>query len=379
MSGSDGQFTVPAGDPGALYRLADELDGHIRTVAYLSADGRALTSRARTNANWSGGAADAYSTFTQGLAGGMESIPAPLASVSSAIRRYAGILQAAQEQAQSASAAAQQASANDDSLAASITQDAQAEAAAANSAVETSAEETRSALGQAVEALSRTWEKAEPVRAFIEKLHAPWDAVGADLLLENLIEKGESVTEAVTDWTREMPQQIDGWWSEVSSLAHDADSGLASWDDVASAADAFTSKVGAATAFAEQWTQDTKWIGTATAVGNVARYVLGGTAIVGDVATIYSPPDEGVMGNVDRGVAGVNAALVAANLFTDEIPVVGEVTMVATGVYLGGDYLYHHWPVFHDTCNTVGHTVAATATAVGHGVASAAKAVGDWF
>lgn len=183
----------------------------------------------------------------------------------------------------------------------------------------------------------------------------------------------------MADWTKEMPKQIDSWWSEVSSLAHDADSGLASWDDVASAADSFATKIDAATAFTEQWTHDTKWIGTATAVGDVASKVLGGTAIVGDIATIIDPPDKGAMGNVDRGVAGVNGVLVAANLFTDEIPVVGEVTMVATGVYLGGDYLYHHWPAFHDTCNTVGHAVGSTATTVGHGIASAAKTVGNWL
>lgn len=357
-------FAVPAGDPDALLRLADELDGHARTVAELSADGRTVASGARAQAGWSGSAADAYSRFTDGVVGGTGSIPAPLASVSSAIRGYAATLQAAQQQVRSADGAAP---------------DIQEQMAAANSAVEKSAAETKSALEQAVEELNQVWEKTEPVRAFIEKLHAPWDAAGGDVLLSRLIEKGESVTQAVADWTKEMPKQIDSWWSEVSSLAHDADSGLASWDDVASAAKAFGTKVDAATAFTEQWAQDTKWVGTATAVGDVASKVLGATAIVGDVATIIDPPDKGVMGNVDRGVAGVNAALVAANLATDEIPVVGEVTMIGTGVYLGGDYLYHHWPWFHDTCNTVGHAVASTASTVGHAVGSAAKAVWDWL
>jgi hypothetical protein len=82
------------------------------------------------------------------------------------------------------------------------------------------------------------------------------------------------------------------------------------------------------------------------------------------------------MGNVDRAAAGVNGALVIANMATDEIPVVGEVTMIGTGVYLGGDYLYHHWPWFHNTANTVGHAVATAATTTAHAVGSAASTVG---
>jgi hypothetical protein len=111
-----------------------------------------------------------------------------------------------------------------------------------------------------------------------------------------------------------------------------------------------------------------------TAVGDLASKVLGGSAIIGDVDTIFNPPDEGVMGNVDRGVAGVNAALTTA-----EIPVAGQVVMIGTGVYLGGDYLYHHRPWFHDMCNTVGHAVASTATTVVDSVASAAKTVWNWL
>jgi hypothetical protein len=38
-----------------------------------------------------------------------------------------------------------------------------------------------------------------------------------------------------------------------------------------------------------------------------------------------------------------NGVLLAANMFTDEIPVVGEVTIAATGIYLAGDFIYHHW------------------------------------
>jgi uncharacterized protein YukE len=357
------------GDPDALLRLADELDGHAGTVGQLSSDTANYTSLARTSANWSGSAADAYSTFTGGVSQGVAGVPAPLTSVAGAIRNYAGVLKSAQQRVTAAQNAAQNATGT---AAAGATATADSTTKAATSEVEQSGEETKGALQGAIEDLNKLWEKSEPVRGFIEKLHAPWDALGADSVLDAAIKKGESITEAVADWQKEMPGEVDKWWSEVSSLAHDADNGLASWDDVGAMADRFASKVDAAEAFTKQWAEDTSWVGKATAVGDVAGKVLGVTALVGDAGTLIHPEDSGVMGNVDRAAAGVNGALVIANLATDEIPVVGEVTMIGTGVYLGGDYLYHHWPWFHNTANTVGHAVASAATTTAHAVASAA-------
>jgi uncharacterized protein YukE len=346
-----------------LLRLADALDGHAGTVGQLSSDTTTFTAQARTASNWSGAAAEAYSNFAGGVSQGVGNIPAPLANVANAIRGYAGALKSAQQQA----AAATTPSAAD----------------APTGELGRSSDETKNVLQQAVEDLNKVWEKSEPVRGFIEKLHAPWDALGADSALEAALKKGESVTEAVADWQKEMPGQVDEWWSDVSSLAHDADNGLASWDDVTSMANRFTTKVDAAEAFTKQWASDTSWVGKATAVGDVASKVLGGTAVIGDLGTIIKPQDSGVMGNVDRAAAGVNGALVVANMATDEIPVVGEVTMIGTGVYLGGDYLYHHWQWFHNTADTVGHAVASGATtaahAVGHAASSAWNTVTGWL
>ncbi|HEY1574866.1 MAG TPA: hypothetical protein VGG05_26290 [Pseudonocardiaceae bacterium] len=357
------------GDPDALLRLADELEGHAGTAGQLSSDSASYSSQAKTSANWTGSAADAYTGFTNGVSQGVAGVPGPLRSVAGAIRGYAGVLKSAQQRVAAAQTAAQ--SATGDAVA-TATATADSTTKAATSELEQSGEQTKGVLQQAVEDLDKIWEKSEPVRGFIEKLHAPWDALGADSVLESLLKKGESVTEAVADWQKEMPGEVDKWWGDVSSLAHDADNGLASWEDVASMADRFTSKVNAAEAFTKQWASDTSWVGKATAVGDVASKVLGVTALVGDAGTLIHPEDSGVMGDVDRAAAGVNGALVIANLATDEIPVVGEVTMIATGVYLGGDYLYHHWPWFHDTANTVGHAVATAATTTAHAVASAA-------
>lgn len=58
----------------------------------------------------------------------------------------------------------------------------------------------------------------------------------------------------------------------------------------------------------------------------------------------------------------------------DEIPVAGEVVMVGTGVYLAGDYLYHHWTPFRNVCDGVGHGTVTAAKAVGSGVTKGWKA-----
>jgi hypothetical protein len=112
-----------------------------------------------------------------------------------------------------------------------------------------------------------------------------------------------------------------------------------------------------------------------TAAGGLAgirglSYTLTGLGLVADVGTIISPQDHGAMGWVDRGAAGVNGALLAANLALDEIPVAGEVVMIGTGVYLADDYLYHHWTPFRNVCNDVGHATVSAAIDVSHAASS---------
>ncbi len=203
----------------------------------------------------------------------------------------------------------------------------------------------------------------ESVRSWMEKLHAPWDLLASDKWLDLGITRGEAVTDAVESAVEGLPELISGWWSEVSALAHEAEIGLAPWDDVNALARRFTALAQAAEVFTEDWATRTGWIGKATAIGRGFGFVMNVTGILGDVLTFKDPPDQGAMGNVDRGVAVVNGVLVIANMVLDDIPVVGEVVMIGTGLYLGGDYAYHHWPWFHDTCDTVGHSVAAAATA----------------
>jgi hypothetical protein len=61
------------------------------------------------------------------------------------------------------------------------------------------------------------------------------------------------------------------------------------------------------------------------------------------------------------------------------MPGVGEVALAATGMYLAGNYLYHHWTPFHDVADEVGHAavhVADEARSTWHSVTSA---IGSWF
>jgi hypothetical protein len=45
------------------------------------------------------------------------------------------------------------------------------------------------------------------------------------------------------------------------------------------------------------------------------------------------------------------------NAATDKIPVAGEVVMIGSGLYLGGDWLYNHWSPFHDTVDAAGNGI----------------------
>jgi len=74
---------------------------------------------------------------------------------------------------------------------------------------------------------------------------------------------------------------------------------------------------------------------------------------------------------------------VGADLLMDTIPGVGEVTIAVTGLYLAGDFLYHHWTPFHDAANDIGHATVTAADDIGHGATSAwhsiTSSVGSWF
>jgi hypothetical protein len=210
------------------------------------------------------------------------------------------------------------------------------------------------------------------VRSYIEATLAPFDIVAADHWISFLEKAGGQPSEWI--------EEIDNMIKEVTDLRDGGKSAAEALINAAKEAESVGNKLDAWEAFSPGWLK-TAARGLAGIRG--LSYTLTELGLVADAGTIISPQDHGAMGWVDRGAAGVNGGLLVANLAMDEIPVAGEVVMVGTGVYLAGDYLYHHWTPFRNVCNDVGHATVSTAKDVGHAASKgwhdATSFVGDLF
>lgn len=219
---------------------------------------------------------------------------------------------------------------------------------------------------------SGLWDRTEPVRTVLEAVLAPLDIVAADHWVSAL----EKVAGVPAEWVKELDNQI----TEIKGLITAGQSPVQELITAGKLAESTGGKLDAWYAFAPGWLR--------TAAGSIAgirglSYTLSGLGLVADVGTIVSPQDKGALGWADRGVAGFNGALITANLVMDEIPGVGEVMLAASGVYLAGDFLYHHWAPFHDVADEVGHATVKVADGIGHTARSAwhsvTSAIGSWF
>jgi len=405
--GSESLFTPPPGSPGAIRAGASSLTSRAEQVSELAASARKAQSGLVGDGHWSGPAASAFT----GFAGRTESLVAtteqPLASVAKAAGTYADALQTAQHQIREAKHRYDAARAKAQHEATAVNSDphatqadvtaaqgrvdaanddaAQAEADALkawaryNSACHDAARTASSATSEMAEEvdgspLAKVLEGSEPYREWNDQFHSVWDLVYADKGLEALVEASKTRLAGLADIARGIAEDRTLWSSQLSAFERLAEIGEATPDNLAEAS-SLAQRLDALEAFGGGAAADA---GRAGALFQGLRGLskgVGVTAVLGDALTIIDPPDKGVMGNVDRGVAGVNGALVAANLFTDEIPVVGEVTIAVTGAYLAGNYLYHHWGAFHDACDTVAHSTVAAAQWTGHEVSQAATGV----
>jgi hypothetical protein len=206
------------------------------------------------------------------------------------------------------------------------------------------------------------WHGTEPIRKVIEVALAPFDIVAADHWLDVLKEIGgqpeellEDADEAIATATKLIGNGAS--WSERVDALVEAGNAL---ERGGTAVDAWT-------AFAPGWVK-----ASANSLQGIDGLdnVLGVLGITADVGTMISPANSGTLGDVDRGVAFVNGGLLAANMALDGLPVVGEVTLAATGIYLAGDFLYQHWTPFRDVAKDVGHAAVRVADDVGHWVGS---------
>lgn len=222
------------------------------------------------------------------------------------------------------------------------------------------------------DAHSGLWGSTEPVRTVLEFVLAPLDIVAADHWVSAL----EKVAGVPSEWMKQVDESI----ADINKLVSAGKSPTEEIIAAANLAERTGGKLDAWDVFAPGWLK--------TAAGAIAgirglSYTLSGLGLVADAGTIISPQDHGAMGLADRGVAVVNGALITADLVMAEIPGVGEVAMAATGLYLAGDFLYHHWTPFRDVANDVGHATVKVADEAGHVASSAwhsvTSTIGSWF
>jgi len=219
---------------------------------------------------------------------------------------------------------------------------------------------------------SGLWGKTEPVRTVLEAVLAPFDIVAADHWVDAL----EKVAGVPAEWAEKFGKQVEG----IEAAMRGGGSQVEELIAAAHLGESTGGKIDAWYAFAPSWLK--------TAAGQLAQirgvsYTLSGLGLVADAGTIISPQDKGSMGTADRIVAGTNGALITLNLALDGLPVVGDVVLAATGVYLAGDYLYHHWTPFRDVANEVGHATVEVGDRIDHRARSAwhsvTSTIGSWF
>ena len=202
---------------------------------------------------------------------------------------------------------------------------------------------------------SGLWEGTEPVRKVLETVLAPLDIVLADHWVSALKE----VAGVPSEWVEEAVEPLD----KASALLKQGKSAVEELIEAGYKLE----KVGGRLDAWETWSPG--WV--KTAAGSLAEikglsYALGGLGLIADAGTLVSPQNQGTLGNADRVVAGLNGLLITGDMVLGGLPVVGEVALAATGIYLAGDFLYQHWTPFHDVANDVGHATVRAADDVGH-------------
>ena len=193
---------------------------------------------------------------------------------------------------------------------------------------------------------------------------------------------GREDLELAEEFAKDLPELMSGTFSEfVEPWMSALSKGEATEAELAGALREFTSDYEAIGALNTAWKAGGK-----AALATAGCWMASPTgsdllAIGGDIYTEIKPEDSGAMAWVDRGGRWRQRrrgrpgrrlrhqpGLIAGTTF--EIPVAGEVALVGTGLYLGADYLYHHWTPFRDVANDTGHAVASIAKDTWHDVTS---------
>lgn len=213
-------------------------------------------------------------------------------------------------------------------------------------------------------------DQVEPYRKINEAVHSAWDLGFGDSKLDSLLKVALENAEGMPKQAAQAAEAAVNASIRIKVLQALADIDKASPANLAELAELEKSFGGLEAAAGDTASAASSATRLAQGLSGLSK-VLGVTAIAGDVLTVLDPPDDGVMGYVDQGAAGINGGLIAANLLMDEIPVVGEVVMIGTGLYLAGNFLYHNVQWFHDGCDAVADATVTAAKWVGHEAADA--------
>lgn len=220
----------------------------------------------------------------------------------------------------------------------------------------------------------------EGLTEVVEKAHTSLGFVVADGILWEMGKGAEKAAEFMKD----LPKVEQEWLHELLPWGKGAPQD--EWD---AAVTRWWAKSDAAEAFGQGFVNDTSLLGRLSVAGRIGG---GPIALFGDGLTIADPPQTGVMGGVDRTVAGVNAAVVGADTvgaigtlagidaISFSVPPVGVAVAVGTGLYLSGAYAYKHWAWFRDDlANPVGHAFADAGKEAAHGVSSLGHDIASLF
>jgi uncharacterized protein YukE len=169
---------MPGGDPGTLEQLADQLKDAAAAAANLGRSTRQVTVSIRSDAGWTGDAADSYTAFTDNLSRGTAAVEAPLSRIATAVSDYAVYLRTAQEKvaAYTSAAEAAQVSGNDAAYSAAADlaeQDAATTVANWQAAGERAASEVRASSEQ----LTNLFGRQSPVQGWLDRQPTPWDSL----------------------------------------------------------------------------------------------------------------------------------------------------------------------------------------------------------
>jgi hypothetical protein len=220
----------------------------------------------------------------------------------------------------------------------------------------------------------------EGITQVVEKTHTSLGFVGADGILWAMGKGAENAAEFMKD----LPKLEQEWLHEIAPWGQNASQ--EEWD---AAVRRWWAKSDAAEAFGQDYANDTSLLGRLSVAGRIGG---GGIALFGDGLTMVNPPQSGAMGNVDRGVAAVNAGIVGVDTvgaigtlagidaISFSVPPVGVAVAVGTGLYLSGAYAYEHWAWFrNDLANPVGHAFADMGKGIAHGVSSLGHDIASIF